>query len=394
MLTSLIDVRRALESEALVPCFQPIVALCSGRVAGFEVLARWNHPDHGLILPEKFISLAENNGLIGKLTRQILTKTFQSAALFPKPLFLAVNISAIQLRSLSLPRQVRDVAEEYGFPLNRLTVEITESALVSNPQRAGRIANEFRSMGCKLALDDFGTGYSSLAHLQALPFSKLKVDRSFVQDMTCQPRSRKIVAAVVGLGHSLDMVTVAEGVETQEQADMLLGLGCELAQGWLYGRPMPAESIPDWIASVGHPVSTRTPVENNNVATCSLDARPAQRLAQLQAIYDGAPVGLCFLDKNLRYISLNQRLAEMNGAPVSAHVGRTVHEMVPKLFPILEPYLRRALNGEVIPKIEAPRPATRPGESDRTTLLSYQPAFDEAREVVGISIAVLDVTTL
>jgi EAL domain-containing protein (putative c-di-GMP-specific phosphodiesterase class I) len=129
MLTSLIDVIRALESETIIPCFQPIVELRTGRLAGFEVLARWELPDHGLILPENFISLAEQNGLIGELTRQILHKSFLSAPVLPDPLFLDVNISPIQLRYLSLPRQMRDAAEEYGFPLQQLTVEITESAL-------------------------------------------------------------------------------------------------------------------------------------------------------------------------------------------------------------------------------------------------------------------------
>jgi EAL domain-containing protein (putative c-di-GMP-specific phosphodiesterase class I) len=168
----------------------------------------------------------------------------------PEPLFLAVNVSPIQLQYVSLPRQIYHAAWDYGFPLRRLTIVVTESALVNNLERARKIATELKDMGCELALDDFGTGYSSLTHLQALPFSKLKVDRSFVGSMTEKRGSRKIVAAVVGLGHSLDMMTVAEGVETEEQASILL---------WL-----------------------------------------ALRAAQLQAIYDGVPVGLCFLDKNLR----------------------------------------------------------------------------------------------
>ena len=242
MLVNLSEVQHALESEALVPCFQPIMELRTGRLAGFEVLARWKHPDLGLILPENLISLAEQNGLIGQLTNRILSKSFLAAQALSEPLFLAVNISPIQLHYLSLPRQIRDLAEDHGFPLQRLTVEITESALVNNLDRAQKIAIELREMGCSLALDDFGTGYSSLTHLQALPFSKLKIDRSFVKSMTEKRESRKIVAAVVGLGHSLDMITVAEGVETKEQADILLWLGCELGQGWLYGRPLPAST--------------------------------------------------------------------------------------------------------------------------------------------------------
>jgi FOG: EAL domain len=385
MVVNIVDVRRALESDAIVPCFEPVVEVRSGRLVGFEVLARWNHPDRGLILPENFIALAEKNGLIGYLTRQILRQSFLAATVLPESLFLAVNISPIQLDYLSLPRQIQLMAEEYEFPLRQLTVEITESALVNNMERARKIANTLRQMGCELALDDFGTGQSSLRQIRALPFTKLKIDRSFVESMPSERKSRKIVAALVGLGYSLNMVTVAEGVETEEQADLLMQLGCELAQGRLYGHPLPAERIPDMLAAIPRLPSTRS-----SSANAGLDALPTQRLAQLQAIYDGAPMGLCFLDRNFRYISLNQRLADMNGASVAEHVGRTVGEILPGYFPIVEPFLRRALNGEVIPKIEALRPASRPGQSKRTVLLSYQPVFDESREVIGVSVAVVN----
>ncbi len=392
MLVDLIDVRQALEHEEIVPCFQPVVELRTGRLAGFEVLARWEHPDHGLILPENFISLAEENGLIGQLTHQILGKAFLAAPMLPEPLFLAVNVSPTQLSLLSLPRQIRNVAEEYGFSLQRLIVEITESALVNNPEHAQEIAIELREMGCKLALDDFGTGYSSLTHLQALPFSALKVDRSFVQHMTSQRESRKIVAAVVGLGYSLGMITVAEGVETEEQAGMLLWLGCELAQGWLYGRPLPAERIPDMVAAAPRTSYSKTPSERKQGEVFSLEASPAQRLAQLRAIYDGAPVGLCFLDRNLRYISLNQRLADMKGVPVAEHIGKTVEEMIPELFARIQPYILRALQGEAIADVEISKPSPNSGEPDMTFLSSYQPAFDEAQGVIGVSVAVMDIT--
>src|ERR1700677_3826938 len=346
MLVNLLDVRQALESEAIVPCFQPIVELHTGNLAGFEVLARWQHPSLGLILPENFIALAEENGLIGELTHQILNKSFLAASALPEPLSLAVNVSPIQLQYASLSRQIYQAAEDYAFPLRRLTVEVTESALINNLEHARKIATELREMGCKLALDDFGTGYSSLTHLQALPFSQLKVDRSFVKSMTEKRESSKMVAAVVGLGHSLDMITVAEGVETEEQADILLWLGCELGQGWFYGRPLSAEHIPDVIAASPQTLSTPFSASGGSITVPRLEATPTQRWAQLQAIYDGAPVGPCFLNKNLRYVSINQRLADLNGAPVSAHIGRTVHEMLPTLFPRVQPFLQRALQGE------------------------------------------------
>jgi EAL domain-containing protein (putative c-di-GMP-specific phosphodiesterase class I) len=392
VLVSLADVQKALKDEAIVPCFQPIVELRSGCVAGFEALARWEHPEHGLILPDNFISLAEENGMIGTLTNQILRKSFQVATELPEPLFLAVNISPIQLDNPALPRHIRDAADECGFPLRQLTVEITESALVNNLERARKIAVELKEAGCRLALDDFGTGYSSLRHLRALPFHKLKIDRSFVQSMITERESCKIVAALAGLAYSLDMIAVAEGVETEGQAEVLRRLGCEMAQGWLFGRPQPAANLPQMVAAQPRTFPTRIAAQGSSLTLCGLDALPAQRLAQLQAIYDGAPVGLCFLDKNLRYVSLNQRLADMNGAPVIDHLGKTVREMIPDFFPTIEPYLRRALKGEMIRNVVRPRFPIRDGLPMRRISSSYQPAFDEAEEVIGISVAAVDLT--
>jgi EAL domain-containing protein (putative c-di-GMP-specific phosphodiesterase class I) len=164
------DVRRALEHDEIVPHFQPLVEIHTGRVMGFEVLARWTHPDLGLILPDKFICLAEKKGLIGELTRQILRKALL-IPLLPKPLVVAVNVSPIQLHDLSLPDQIREAAETAGFPLERLTIEITESALAENLVRAQKIACTFKAMGCKLALDDFGHGLS--CNVRCVPISQI-----------------------------------------------------------------------------------------------------------------------------------------------------------------------------------------------------------------------------
>ncbi len=377
----------------MVPCFQPIAELHTGQLAGFEVLARWQHPQLGLFLPENFISLAEQNGLIDRLMCQVLSKAFLPATLLPQPLILAANVSPIQLLDSTLSGRIRSLAEEAGFPLERLTIEITESALVDNLVQAKSITRDLKAMGCKLAMDDFGTGYSSMRHLQGLPFDKLKVDRSFVASMTKERESRKIVAAVIGLGQSLGLTTIAEGVETAEQADLLQLLGCEMGQGWLYGKPLPAEWIPSMVATAPQKLAPKTAkwVNRDAAATC-LEALPTQRLAQLQAIYEGAPVGLCFLDRNFRYVSLSQRLAEMNGAPVAAHIGKTVKEMLPLLFPRVEGYLQRALQGEALADMEILKPGRNSGDPDRTLLASYQPAFDETGEVIGVSVAVADIT--
>ncbi len=392
MRVNLAEVRRALDNDELEPCFQPIVELHTGRLAGFEILARWKHPKLGLVLPENFISLAEEDGLIGHLTEQILQKAFRSSVAIPPPLIAAVNVSPTQLHDESLPSQIRKAAERGGFPLERLSVEITESGLMDNMDLARKITCELKTMGCKLALDDFGTGYSSLRHLQALPFDVLKVDRSFVSSMTDKRESRKIVAAIVGLAHSLDLTTIAEGVETEEQATMLLRLECQMGQGWLYGQPLSADRIPHIVDAAPRIPPVGLSRHGDGWVASTLEALPGQRLAQLQAIYDGAPVGLCFLDRNFRYVSINRRLAAMNGSTVESYLGRTVEEMIPEVFRAIESHLRRAMQGEAINEIEFSRPAKEPGRPDGTNIVSYQPALDEAGEVVGVSVAVVDIT--
>jgi PAS domain S-box-containing protein len=249
-----------------------------------------------------------------------------------------------------------------------------------------------KDLGCRLALDDFGTGYSSLKHLQALPFDELKIDKSFVCTMTAARESRKIVAAVVGLGQSLGLTTAAEGVETQEQANMLLWMGCDLGQGWFYGKPAPAHEIPRLVAALPQPGSPYLPAPFDADSMTSNEASPAQRFAQLQAIYDGAPVGLCFLDRNMRYVSLNRRLAEMNGKPVIAHVGKTPLEIVPEVFPVIAPCIRQALGGVSVTDVEIQKQSPDSLSVGRTLLASYRPVRDEAGEVLGVSVSIVDIT--
>jgi len=282
---------------------------------------------------------------------------------------------------------IREAAKATGFGMERLVIEVTESALLGDMECTLKVAQELKEMGCKISLDDFGTGYSSLLHLQSLPFDELKVDRSFVSSMTEVRQSRKIVAAVVGLGQSLGLRTVAEGIETQDQAEMALWLGCEFGQGWFYGKPRPAEELAGVVSAERNKLLIDTTSPWRRISETTMDMLPAQRLAQVQAIYEGAPVGLSFVDRDLRYVALNKKLADMNGAPIKEHLGHKVSEMIPDLFPAVEPYIRRALAGEAIADVEVYVPDT--GE---TRLVSYQPARDEAGEVVGVSIAAMKTT--
>ncbi|WP_348268070.1 EAL domain-containing protein [Edaphobacter paludis] len=382
------QVRAGLRRSEFVPFFQPVVTLHTGEVAGMEVLARWQHASRGVLPPEAFIRIAEQAGLIGELTAMLMEKSFNAASMLPNTQWLAFNVSPYLLHDLALPKQIREAANAAAFPLNRVVIEITESALLEDLQHAQTISAELKALGCRLALDDFGTGYSSLLHLQSLPFDELKVDRSFVSSMAERRQSRKIVSAVVGLGQSLGLTTVAEGVETEEQAEMLLLLGCEMGQGWLFGKPVPAERLSEAITM--HPPVRLRPT-SSVWRDISYSSPPGQRLSHLQALYDGAPVGLAFLSPDLRYISINQQLAEMNGAPIHDHLGRLVSEMIPAVYPQLEPYLRRALAGVPVNAVEITQRAA-DGGHEEAFLFSYLPAFDEAAEVVGISVAVVDIT--
>ena len=384
-----VDLRRGIESGEIVPYYQPQTELRTGQLIGFEVLARWKHPLRGMVPPDEFIRTAEDAGLIGQLMEKVLGQAFAGMVKLPEYLRLSINVSPIQLRDGMLLRQVSLAAEETGFSLQRLTVEITESALVGNVEHARTITEELKRLGVRIAIDDFGTGYSSLRHLHALPFDEIKVDRTFVQTMSTRRESRKIVAAIIGLGQSLGLMTVAEGVEDEAQADMLLWLGCDLAQGYLHGRPVSDARLERFVQE--QKKATRRLIGRPNIDEMEfeMNALPSQRLSQLQAIYDGAPVGLCFIDRNERYVSLNKRLAELNHAPIVAHLGRTVAEMVPEFYVFLEPYIKRALNGEAFLGLEF---AASVGGVTQVRSTSYQPTRDEGGEVVGLSVAVVDIT--
>ncbi|MDB5413572.1 MAG: Diguanylate cyclase protein [Rubritepida sp.] len=235
------ELREALAAEILTCHYQPIRHLHSRELVGFEALARWPHATRGFVPPSEFIPIAEANGLIVPLTDILLRAACRHAADWPEPLTLSFNLSPLHLGEKDLPRQVAKVLAETGLPAERLQLELTESALLGDLRTGRAMLTELKALGVRLALDDFGTGHSGLRELQALPFDVIKVDAGFVRAMATDTGARKIVAAIIGLGESLGLPVVAEGIEEEADVDFLGRLGCDMGQGWLFGRPVPAD---------------------------------------------------------------------------------------------------------------------------------------------------------
>jgi diguanylate cyclase (GGDEF)-like protein/PAS domain S-box-containing protein len=236
------DLRVALEKGQLRLVYQPCVDASSEAVTGFEALIRWEHPEHGPVSPAEFIPLAEEIGLINEIGEWVLRTACAEAANWPKHITVAVNLSPIQFKSHALPTVVRMVLSDTELPAKRLELEITEGVFLSNDDHVHETIANLKAIGLKLALDDFGTGYSSLSYLQRVPFDKIKIDRSFVTGASDpEGRNAALIRAMVGLASDLKMQTTAEGVETQEELALVRSLGCSLVQGYIFGKPMPAE---------------------------------------------------------------------------------------------------------------------------------------------------------
>jgi diguanylate cyclase (GGDEF)-like protein len=245
------DLRVALEKGQLRLVYQPCIDASSEAVTGFEALIRWDHPEHGPISPVQFIPLAEEIGLINEIGEWVLRSACAEAAKWPHNISVAVNLSPVQFKSHALPNIVRTILAETEFPAKRLELEITEGVFLNNDEHVHDMIQSLKAIGLKLALDDFGTGYSSLSYLQRVPFDKIKIDQSFVRG-ACDPQSRNaaLIRAMVGLASDLQMQTTAEGVETQEELELVRNLGCSLIQGYIFGKPMPPEEAGE-LASKG-----------------------------------------------------------------------------------------------------------------------------------------------
>jgi EAL domain-containing protein (putative c-di-GMP-specific phosphodiesterase class I) len=247
------DLRRALERSEFILHYQPQLDLKTEDIIGFEALVRWRHPERGMVPPAQFIPVAEETGLIDRLGEWVLEEACVQAAEWRNAgysnLQVAVNVSAQQFRRADIAGTVARVLKETGVPAARLELEITESVIIQQAEQAIVKFRELSDMGVQLSIDDFGTGYSSLSYLKRFPIDKLKIDQSFVRDISTDPDDAAIVTAIIAMAHSLGLEVIAEGVETAEQLAFLKLLGCDKAQGYYFSKPIPAQEFASLLRS-------------------------------------------------------------------------------------------------------------------------------------------------
>jgi diguanylate cyclase (GGDEF)-like protein len=251
------ELRKALEKRQIAVLYQPITRLASNQLAGFEALIRWDHPTRGQLSPDEFVPIAEETGLIGELGSYVLGQALEEARGWHKvlprerdPLFVSVNVSSRQLFRQDLVQEIRLILAKEAVPKGTLKLEITESLVMENPERAVEILTWLKSFGASLALDDFGTGYCSLSYLHRFPCDTIKVDRSLVRDSGLNGSTPMILRSIVALSHELGKEVIAEGVETAEDAAYLRSIGCEFGQGFYYGEPMTTKEVADLLSAL------------------------------------------------------------------------------------------------------------------------------------------------
>jgi len=256
-------IRYGLDHGQFIPYYEPQVELLTGEIVGFEVLARWDHPLSGMIGPDRFIPVAEEHGLIGRLSEQIMLAAMTEAATWDPAIKLSVNISPIQLSDSWLAQRIVRLLAEAGFPAERLVVEITESSLFADIDLARTIVTSLKNQGIRLALDDFGTGFSSLAHLRSLPFDVIKIDRSFVSTLGKDPESSAIIRAVATLADGIGVPVTVEGIEDAATHAAVAGFGCAVGQGWYFGKPMSGDQATALLRSRTSAVEPAPPAYRN-----------------------------------------------------------------------------------------------------------------------------------
>jgi diguanylate cyclase (GGDEF)-like protein len=237
------DLRKALPAGEFELYYQPVINVASNEISGFEALIRWNHPKRGIVAPGAFIPLAEEIGFIVPIGEWVIRQACATAARWPEDIRVAVNISAVQFRNPGLMQVIIGALAASGLHPTRLEIEITETVLLQDKETTLAVLHQLRELGVRIAMDDFGTGYSSLTYLQCFPFDKIKIDRSFVQDITENAGSLNIVRAVAALANGMGMTATAEGVETREQLDSIASEGCTEMQGFLFSQPLPVQEI-------------------------------------------------------------------------------------------------------------------------------------------------------
>ena len=252
------ELRNAITEQQLEVHYQPKIDLKTGNITSLEALVRWHHPEHGMLRPDLFIPFAEQTGLIDQLTWSVLHQAANQCQQWNEMgigLSIAVNMSASTLRELDLPEYLNNLITSHAIHPCQIILEVTETALMQELVKTLDILTRLRMKGFMLSIDDFGTGYSSLVQLHRAPFSELKIDRSFIHDMSHDKEAQAIVETVIVLGHKLGMQIVAEGVETQSDLDQLIEMGCDLAQGFYFSRPLNIEAITNRL--IQHPVASK-----------------------------------------------------------------------------------------------------------------------------------------
>jgi EAL domain-containing protein (putative c-di-GMP-specific phosphodiesterase class I) len=250
-LNMLAELRTGITNDELVLHYQPKVDLLTGQVHAVEALVRWQHPKRGLLAPGLFLPTAEHTAVMGPLTHWVLTRACAQAAEWlaaGNPLGVAVNISPRLLLDGDLPRLVRDTLSAYQLPADLLELEITETAVMADPEKARSVLKELACIGVRVSMDDFGAGYTSMALLKNLPVHTLKIDQGFITHMLADVRDEALAETVIELGHRLNLQVIAEGVETEQVRNRLRVLGCDQAQGFYFAHPMPAETLNAWLA--------------------------------------------------------------------------------------------------------------------------------------------------
>jgi diguanylate cyclase (GGDEF)-like protein len=245
-----LDLRKALVNDEFTLNYQPIINLKTGKISACEALIRWRHPERGIVPPMDFIPIAEETGLIVSIGDWVLQRACADAVEWPGDFAVAVNVSPAQFKRGKFVRTVADALEKTGLPACRLELEITELVLIQKNNSARLVLHQLKELGVSIAMDDFGTGYSSLGYLRSFPFDKIKIDRSFISDVPENADSLAILRAVVSLGRSLGIVTIAEGVETRNQLEVLLTEGCMEAQGYFFSKPRSAVETMELLSTV------------------------------------------------------------------------------------------------------------------------------------------------